>query len=206
MWSSISDIDHDNLVLSKAFHYLVPPRATVRKFTLTMDASVKSFYQFATSVNNLEDKIKERADYCLNKKIEPHPIIFGYNVLPKIQYVVVINKMRFYFNEFLNAFDLAFKLFIFFNIPFPPESLKFWNIINSLFYDLNHGVPTTGKTYLVIQMVKEHMKNAGKAAKLRSRSNSRARSNSRSRSNSRARSTTPSRSNSPMPSTSSNIT
>lgn len=166
---------YDNVVLAKALHYLLPPRAissTGLKSTPSMEASQHSFYQFATDSKNLDEKINARIEYCKLKNIEPHPIIFGVKNEPNVRYVVVLRELRFYFDEFLNAFDGAFKTFNFFNIPYPPESLRFWYLVNALFYDLNSAgrdVLVTGKMHNTIKTLKAHISNK-KPSRSRSRS------------------------------------
>lgn len=133
-----------------------------------MEDSQKSFYQFATSQNDLELKIAARKELWQARNIEPHPIIFGVNLDSKVRYAVILYEVRFYFNEFLNAFDAAFKTFHFFNIPYPPESLKFWNLVNHLFYKVNGDVAVIGKLYSVIEALKLHIKKVKTPSRRRS--------------------------------------
>lgn len=130
-----------------------------------MESSQKSFYQFTIGLGDLEKKIIDRELFCRDKNIEAHPIIFGVNCDSEVRYVVVLREFRFHFNDFLSALDAAFKIFNFFNIAFPPESLKFWSIINALFYKANNDVPITGKSYSVVQTLKVRMEEAKKSAK-----------------------------------------
>lgn len=169
--SHISDPMYDNVVLAKALHYLVPPSSSTTglKITPTMEESQKSFYQFAKDQRDLEDKIESQKNYWLSKEIEPHPIIFGCNFDSRVEYVVVLGQFRFDFDDFLEAFDAAFKLLYFFNIPFPPESFKFWSIINALFYKLS-DVPVTQRTFSIIKDLKLHIDQAKKPSRRSGRS------------------------------------
>lgn len=102
IFSYILDTQYDNVVLAKAMHYLIPPRpisTTGVNFTATMEDSQKSFYQFATGLNNLEEKMSARKVIRQDKNIDPHPIIFGVNFDSKVRYVVVMEELRFYFDE-----------------------------------------------------------------------------------------------------------
>ncbi|KAJ6642691.1 hypothetical protein Bhyg_07644, partial [Pseudolycoriella hygida] len=60
------DTNYDNVVLAMAFHYLIRPRAPTLNFTLTMEGSLKSFYQFATDDQRFEQKVKQRFEFWRN--------------------------------------------------------------------------------------------------------------------------------------------
>lgn len=150
---------YDNVVLAKALHYLVPPRSTTETgltFTPTMEESVKSFYQYANGQRDLEKKIEARNNYRSIKKIGTHPIIFGVNdaTIATLRYVLAMGEMRLNFNDFETAFDTTFKIIHFCNIPYPPESLKFWSIINGLFYKLREA-PVTGRMFSTIKTLND---------------------------------------------------
>ncbi len=158
----ILDANQDNVVLAKSLHYLVPPPATtaVQNFTPTMEASQKSFYQFVKSYDELEQKINSRKELWKLNNIEPHPIIFGVKFDSSVRYVVIMNELQFPFHEFLHAFDAAFKMFHFFNIPYPPESVKFWSIVSVSLYNVNTDLHVTGKLCTVVNVLKSYMQKA----------------------------------------------
>lgn len=172
------DTNYDNVVLAKSLHYLVPPSAVSQKMTPSMESSKLSFYQFATSNAELDQKMKSRIQYWKTKNIDPHSIIFGLNIDSDVRYVVVMNDMRTQFIDFLKALDAAYKMFHFFNIPYPPESLKFWSIISVLLYDLKNDLHITGKLSTVIEMLKIHIKKAKSPQRRSSGSPGRSRSSS----------------------------
>ncbi len=82
------------------------------------------------------------------KDIPDHPMIFGIGAtLREIEeFVVVVSETPlFHFQTFIEAVDVAFKLFVVFGIKFTPESVNFWIILNEVFYKVQKETKSAPK-------------------------------------------------------------
>lgn len=84
--------------------------------------------------------LKKNLTSCDVKELQHYPIIFGVGDDNRNlhEYVVAIRDVFYTFPNFIEAMDAAFKCFVVYNIPFPPQVVKYWMIINGIFYKIDH--------------------------------------------------------------------
>lgn len=136
-----------------------------------MERSEQSFFQVTGSRSELEQKISTRKKFEDLKALEPTPTIYESNTGSKTDYVLVFGEFRYPFDDFLQAFDAAFKLINFLNMPFPRESIKFWTIIQALLYEL--PVDVTGRMCSIIQTLRLQLKKPKSPSPKRTKSSKR---------------------------------
>ncbi len=86
----------------------------------------------------MEQELKLNLSDCDKKNIQYYPLIFGIggdneNIT---EFVVALSDIRYIFPTFIEALDGAFKCYIFFKIAFPPQTIRFWSLINAIFYKI----------------------------------------------------------------------
>lgn len=120
-------------------HYLFPPAKTSTEnctWTPSIPDSKNSFFKLVTK-SSMKREIDKRNIVRSLKKIDHHPMIFGIGAsLEEIdEFAVVISDVIYFeFTTFIDALDVAFKVFNIFNLKFPPESVNFWIFLNEMFY------------------------------------------------------------------------
>lgn len=95
---------------------------------------------YAVNKETMEKELKVKLADCNKKNIQHHPLIFGIgddeeNIL---EYVVAISNVYYTFPTFIQAMDGAFKCYIFYKIAFPPQAIRFWALINAIFYKIRN--------------------------------------------------------------------
>lgn len=87
----------------------------------------------------MQKKLKVILANCDKKDIEHYPMIFGIgNDEEQVsEFVVALCDVYYTFPSFLQAMDGAFKCFIFYSIPFPTQTVRFWSFINAIFYKIS---------------------------------------------------------------------
>lgn len=86
----------------------------------------------------MDKVLKKKLRSCDAKELQYYPIIFGIGDDEQnlTEYVVAIGEIFYSFPSFIEAMDAAFKCFIFYNITFPPQVIRFWSLINEIFFKI----------------------------------------------------------------------
>lgn len=88
------------------------------------------------------------------KQLDLYPMIFGIgedNESVK-EFILRYNEICYSFYNFVEALDAAFKFYIFFKIPFPPEHKRLWALINGIFYKIE--TPLLDLTSAILSCIK----------------------------------------------------
>lgn len=77
------------------------------------------------SANEVITKLQEKTNSCILNRAKLQPIIIGVLGENKSyeEYFVVVDNIKFKFENFLSALDSCFKLFQVLNIKYPKESI-----------------------------------------------------------------------------------
>lgn len=78
--------------------------------------------------------MNRRSIICKQKGIEEHPVVFESK--NEVKYFVGVGNTIYECTSFIDAVDAAFKIFVTFKIPFPPECEKVWLFLNEIFYKI----------------------------------------------------------------------
>lgn len=149
-------MDERNITMALALHSLIiPSTCTVKgkRLTPTVLKSKECFFQNVKRLSDMKTAIKDRKDYCHVKDLNFHPLIFQIETGEKFT-VVMTDDIQYEFDTFVDAMDMAFKIFQFFRIPFPPECKNFWLFINHVFYKIKKDEKLCHK----IKMISENIK------------------------------------------------
>lgn len=136
--------------LSYLLHYLLPP-ALCSRLKKGQHKSGKKKGKKPSIVDSrntllkyirdddLDLVIENRKTQCFESHIKTHPFIVGigstrYNFY---HFYVVIANCKIKVKDFIDAIDLCLKMFILFQIPYPPESRAVWTLLNKIFFDVN---------------------------------------------------------------------
>lgn len=134
-------------------HYLLPPalcsrqkkaerigknRGKNRGRKPSISDSRDTFLKFVKD-EDVDIVIENRNIKCSLFKIKSHLFIVGYgsSKYKIVNFYVVIGDAKIRADNFVAALDLCFKMFILFNIPYPPESKAVWILLNKIFYNIN---------------------------------------------------------------------
>lgn len=120
-------------------HALAIPSSIVwknKRWKPSIDTSKECFFQVAADKGAMLSKLLVHLKSCDLKQVPHFPIIYGIgrDIENLLEFVVAISEIIYTFPTFLEAMDAAFKCFIFYNIPFPPQVVRFWSLINGIFY------------------------------------------------------------------------
>ncbi len=109
-----------------------------KRWKPSIDTSIECFFNITTNKESMEELLKKHLRSCDKKEIQYFPLIFGIGDDEKklSEYVVAIGEVFYTFQSFIEAMDAAFKCFIFYKIPFPPQVLRFWSLMNEIFYKI----------------------------------------------------------------------
>lgn len=109
-----------------------------KRWKPSIETSQNCFYEFVISSHEMENKLKAKLASCDMKAIQHYPMIFGIGDDEDhvLEYKVIIRDVHYTFPTFLQAVDGAFKCFIFYKISFPTQTIRFWSLVNELFYKI----------------------------------------------------------------------
>lgn len=124
-----------------AMHALAIPTTIVwqnKRWKPSIDTSKECFFRNATDKDSMLSMLQVHLRSCDKKKLQRYPIIYGIGEDEEnlSEYVVATSDVIYTFSTFLEAMDAAFKCFVFYNITFPPQVIRFWSLINSIFYKI----------------------------------------------------------------------
>lgn len=133
-----------NSELAKALHGLAIPASVMcqnKRWKPSIDTSQECFFQNAINKESMETKLKVKLKSCDKKELQHFPIIFGIGDDEEnlTEYVVAVSDIFYTFPSFIDAMDAAFKCYIFYNISFPPQVIRFWSLINQIFYKIENS-------------------------------------------------------------------
>lgn len=99
--------------------------------------SRNSFLRFIKD-EDVDLVIENRKMQCFIRNIKCHPYIVGHGSSKyEIEhFYVVIGDFKLKVSDFVTALDLCLKMFILFDIPYPPESKAVWILLNKIFFDI----------------------------------------------------------------------
>lgn len=122
-----------------AFHnlsYLQPSNTTTKKkrWTPTIQDSKDSFLITTTRSELFSKELKKRKVVLELKGIPDHPIILESSTAK--EYFVGVGDTIYKCDSVVDAVDVAFKFFVVFKIPFPPECEMVWLFLNQFFYKI----------------------------------------------------------------------
>lgn len=125
-----------------AFHYLsylVPTKVTVKQKTWTpsIPDSQQAFLKIVTNSNAIVGEMKKQKAICDMRGIPDHPIVFVLEKSESNKYFVGLCETVYEIESVIDAVDAAFKFFVMFEIPFPPQAVKFWLFLNQIFYKID---------------------------------------------------------------------
>ncbi len=121
-----------------ALHHLMSPSLTKVKgisWHPSIQDSKDALLSVVRRLTDMKEKIRERKNHCRIKQLTFHPMIF--EVETGNNFVVVFNDIQYEFESVVHAIDTAFKMFDFFEIPYPHECKNVWTFLQSFFYKTN---------------------------------------------------------------------
>ncbi len=116
--------------------YLMPTRVVVNNKSIypAVAESKRAFFQIVGKEQSMVSSMNTRNAVCREKGIKEHPVIFEYENRNEMQYSVCVSDTIYDCSSFIDAVDVAFKVYVIFEIPFPPECEKIWLFLNEIFY------------------------------------------------------------------------
>lgn len=138
-----TDTCYQNTQLANALHGLAIPASVMlenKRWKPSIESSQECFFQHAMNRETMEKDLKVNLTSCDRKKIQHYPLIFGIGDDGEnaSEYVVAVSDVYYTFPTFIQAMDGAFKCYIFYNIAFPPQVIRFWALINAIFYKIEN--------------------------------------------------------------------
>lgn len=128
-------------------HYLLPPalcsrskkseRGKIKGTKPSIDDSRNTFLKFIKD-EDVDLVIENRKMQCFLQNIKCHPYIVGHGTSKYeiVHFYVVIGEFKLKVIDFVTALDLCLKMFILFDIPYPPESKAVWILLNKIFFNI----------------------------------------------------------------------
>lgn len=134
---------YQNAQLVNALHGAAIPSSVMlgkKRWKPSIESSQDCFFKYTLNRETMEKDLKLNLANCDKKYIQHHPLIFGIgddntNIT---EYVVAVSDVFYKFPTFIEAMDAAFKCYIFFKIGFPPQTIRFWALINAIFYKVQN--------------------------------------------------------------------
>lgn len=126
-------------------NYIMPSRVVVKNkaWTPTVADSKNAFFNMVKNEHSIIAKMNSRKIACNEKKIQEHPMIFEFEVSKNVEYRVGLGDATYECESFIDAVEAAFKCFVTFKIPFPPECANLWHFLNQIFYKIDlHQKPS----------------------------------------------------------------
>lgn len=119
--------------------YMVPSRVVVKNnaWTPTVPDSKNAFFKIVKNEDLIAAEMKRRSIVCKEKEIKDHPMVFESKIANEVKYFVGVGNFIYECTSFIDAVDAAFKIFVTFKIPFPPECAMIWLFLNEIFYKIN---------------------------------------------------------------------
>lgn len=141
-----TDTCYQNVQLAKALHGAAIPSTVAlgnKRWKPSIESSQDCFFKYTLNRETMEKDLKLNLTNCDKKNIQYHPLIFGIGDIKGdtqniSEYVVAISDVYYTFPTFIQAMDGAFKCYIFFKIAFPPQVIRFWSLINAIFYKIQN--------------------------------------------------------------------
>lgn len=140
-----------NIEVLKALVYLLPgpPKRKVEHGPYR----IMKIIQTMTFADNIMEKVREVAESCEASPFSPFIIIATTNELPVAFYLSVYDAV-YKFETFLGAFDMLFKVFFVFQLPYPEELLSVFTFLQVFFYGIKTGNDKTiGNVTKLIKML-----------------------------------------------------
>lgn len=119
---------------------VLKPRRQKQKNGLTWQPtiidSMNSICIDVDSTIELENMISKKKSFYLNVGLTIQPMIFKINSNETTSYNVYFDGNFYSFNNFLQSFDICFKMFIVLNLKYPVESEKIYLFCQHYFYKI----------------------------------------------------------------------
>lgn len=122
-------------------HFMSPTTVYLqnkKRYRPTIESSKCRLLQLVDDESLIGNRIKLVLKDRQEKQLKLYPLIFGIGESNETveQFVLKFSHITLKFDSIVEAFDAAFKLYLFFKIEFPPEHQRFWAVINCLFYKI----------------------------------------------------------------------
>lgn len=119
--------------------FTVPTRVKCNNqlWTPTISESQDAFLLKVKHSNTIVKEMKKVKIICETRGIAKHPVIFEVDHSEKTEYFVAVYETIYQCPSLIAAVDTAFKLFVMWKIPFPPQCVKVWLFLNQIFYKIN---------------------------------------------------------------------
>lgn len=118
----------------KALHFILKPSARLKNWKPSIGNSIESFVIEINTVAQLLEIVQKKKAFYQKMGFTLQPFL-AFCVVTK-QYIVCIDEYFYTFETFLVALDVLFKVFFVFELKYPIECTKFWQFVQTYFYNI----------------------------------------------------------------------
>lgn len=146
-------------IIALCLHAVIQPVTTIKVsgsdkkkkniWRPSIAASQDSFFCQINTINDLDRKVQQKNDQSAKLGLSQQPYVIGVGEISAIEtYYVIIDEIRYKFDNFVKALDICFKSHYVLNIDYSKESQLIWLFIQIYFFNIRHANDKTSTSLI----------------------------------------------------------